>query len=126
MPPNPPSKELPSLSEELPSLSASTIDTLFSFPRKLQIAFPRELQFAYPRELQIAFPREPPLMPELPATSPGKLPAQHWSILPLQRSLQFPAISPGNFQHNTGLFLLYQRSLQFQQGNLQLQWKRPR
>jgi hypothetical protein len=65
MPRTPPSKELP-------SLSASTIDTLFSFPRKLPIAIPVELP--------VAFPREPPLMPELPVTSPEKLPAQHWSI----------------------------------------------
>jgi hypothetical protein len=93
MPPTPLSKELPSLSastidtlfsfprelptplsKELPSLSASTIDTLFSFPRELPVSFPRELQIAFPMEL--------PLMPELPVTSPGKLPAQHWSTSP--------------------------------------------
>jgi hypothetical protein len=74
-------KKPPSLSastkEKPPSLSASTIDTLFSFQRKLPITFPRELPVPSPRELEpppmelpIAFPREPPLIPELPATSP--------------------------------------------------------
>jgi hypothetical protein len=95
MPPTP-------LSKELPSLSASTIDTLLSFPRKLPIPFPRELPVASPRELPIAFPRElpiafqrePPLTPELPAISPGKLPAQYWYIPSLPEKPQVPTRKP--------------------------------